>query len=288
MSIESQPLAQRLAAHSRQPGASRHRAIWQQTTRRTTDLMIAAVLLFLVLPTLLVVPLALNDAAYIAFPPHGLTLRWFEAYLSDRDWRQATMFSLEIAAATTIVATTIGTMAAIALVRGKLPGKTLLQAFCLGPMIVPSIVFGVALYLVFSPLHLTGNLLGFVLAHSVLAVPFVVIIISAAVERIDPLLELAAMSCGASRVRAFFAVTLPNLAPAVATAAVFAFLTSFDEATVAFFISDTGGKTIGRKMFEDIDFNLTPVIAAVSVVIVAVSLLLMGAIHLLNSRREQL
>jgi mannopine transport system permease protein len=154
-------------------------------------------------------------------------------------------------------------------------------------MIVPAIVFGVALYLVFSPLQLTGNLTGFVLAHSVLAVPFVVIIVSAALERIDPLLELAALSCGAGRLRAFFAVTLPNLAPAVATAAVFAFLTSFDEATVAFFISDTGGKTISRKMFEDIDFNLTPVIAAVSVIIVAVSLLLMGSIHLLNGRREQ-
>ncbi|MFS8115020.1 ABC transporter permease [Rhizobium jaguaris] len=255
--------------------------------RRSADLVIATVLFFLVLPTLLVVPLALNDASYIAFPPQGLTLRWFEAYLSDPDWRIATIFSLEIAAATTVVATIVGTMAAIALVRGKLPGKALLQVLCLGPMIVPPIVFGVALYLVFSPLQLTGNLPGFVLAHSVLAVPFVVVIVSAALERIDPLLELAALSCGASRLRAFFAVTLPNLAPAVATAAVFAFLTSFDEATVSFFISDTGGKTISRKMFEDIDFNLTPVIAAVSAIVVAVSLLLMGAIHLLNGRREQ-
>ncbi|MQB45472.1 ABC transporter permease [Rhizobium sp. ICMP 5592] len=255
--------------------------------QHASNLMIAAVLFFLVLPTLLVIPLALSDASYITFPPQGLTLRWFEAYLSDPDWLRSTIFSLQIAAVTAVVATTIGTMAAVALVRGKLPGKALLQALCLGPMIVPAIVFGVALYLVFSPLQLTGNLTGFVLAHSVLAVPFVVIIVSAALERIDPLLELAALSCGAGRLRAFFAVTLPNLAPAVATAAVFAFLTSFDEATVAFFISDTGGKTISRKMFEDIDFNLTPVIAAISVIIVAVSLLLMGSIHLLNGRREQ-
>ncbi|MEF0941602.1 ABC transporter permease [Rhizobium sp. BR 362] len=255
--------------------------------KRSADLIIAIVLLFLVLPTLLILPLALNNASYIAFPPQGLTLRWFQAYLSDSDWRNATVFSLEIAAATTVVATIVGTMAAVALVRGKLPGKALLQALCLGPMIVPQIVFGIALFLVFSPLHLTGKLPGFVLAHSVLAVPFVVIIVSAALERIDPLLELAALSCGASRIRAFFAITLPNLAPAVATAAVFAFLTSFDEATVAFFISETDGKTISRKMFEDIDFNLTPVIAAVSAIVVAVSLLLMGTVHLLNGRRAQ-
>ncbi|MFS8049616.1 ABC transporter permease [Rhizobium sp. BR 314] len=249
--------------------------------------MLAAVLFFLVLPTLLVIPLALNNTSYITFPPQGLTLHWFRAYLSDLDWRSSTIFSLEVAAATTVMATTIGTMAAVAFVRGKLPCKALLQALCLGPMIVPAIVFGVALYLVFSPLQLTGSLKGFVAAHSVLAVPFVVLIVSAALERIDPLLEQAAMSCGASRPHAFLLVTLPILAPSAATAAVFAFLTSFDEATVAFFISDTGGKTIGRKMFEDIDFNLTPVIAAVSVIIVCVSLILMTLIHVLNSRREQ-
>ncbi len=259
----------------------------QRSARSLNGFLIGLVLLFLIGPTLLVLPLALNDAAYISFPPAGLTLDWFRSYLTDPDWRQATLFSTEIAAMTTIVATTIGTMASVAFVRGRLPGKALLQGLCLGPMIVPPIVFGIALYLVFSPLQLTGNLPGFVVAHSVLAVPFVVIIVSAALERMDPLLELAALSCGASRIRAFFAVMLPNLAPTIGTAAVFAFLSSFDEATVAFFISDTNGKTISRKMFEDIDFNLTPVIAAVSVVIVTVSLLLMSAIHVLNGRREQ-
>jgi mannopine transport system permease protein len=108
----------------------------------------------------------------------------------------------------------------------------------------------------------------------------VIITVSAALERFDTSLELAALNCGASRSRAFFSIVLPNIAPAVAAASV------FDEATVAFFISDTGGKTISRKMFEDIDFNLTPVIAAVSTLLVAVSMLLMGTIHLLTGRGE--
>jgi mannopine transport system permease protein len=153
-------------------------------------------------------------------------------------------------------------------------------------MIVPHIILGVALYLVFAPLRLTGSFVGFLLAHTVLAVPYVVITVTASLQRIDPVLELAAMNCGASRFQTFTHIVLPNIAPGLAAATVFAFLASFDEATVAFFISDTGGKSIGRKMFEDIDFDLTPVIAAASTVIVAISLLLMGTVHLLAARKD--
>jgi mannopine transport system permease protein len=149
------------------------------------------------------------------------------------------------------------------------------------------IELGVALYLAFSPLQLTGSFFGFLIAHTVLAIPYVIITVTASLQRFDPTLELAALNCGANRLQAFFLVVLPNIVPGVAAAAVFAFLASFDEATVAFFISDIGGKSIGRKMFEDIDFNLTPVIAAVSTVLVATSLLLMGAVHLLNARKPR-
>ncbi|MBB3355586.1 mannopine transport system permease protein [Rhizobium sp. BK049] len=263
-----------------------HRPYGKALLHLVGGLLIGAILFFLVLPTLLVIPISLNDGSYIQFPPKGLTLHWYHEFLSDPDWRAATIFSLKIALSTTIASTVIGTMAAIGLVRGNLPGKPLLQALSLGPMIVPHVVFGVALYLIFSPLGLTGNFAGFLVAHTVLSVPYVIITVSAALERFDPSLELAALSCGASRTRAFFNVVLPNIAPSVSAAAVFAFLASFDEATVAFFISDTGGKTISRKMFEDIDFNLTPVIASVSTLLVAISLVLMGSIHLLVGRGE--
>jgi mannopine transport system permease protein len=266
--------------------SSSHRPYRKSALRLLGGFLIGAILLFLVLPTLLVIPISLNDSSYIEFPPKSLTLRWYIDFLSDPDWREATIFSLKIALSTTIASTVIGTLAAIGLVRGNLPGKSLLQALSLGPMIVPHVVFGVALYLIFSPLGLTGNFVGFLIAHTVLSVPYVIVTVSAALERFDPSLELAALNCGASRGRAFISVVLPNIAPAVATASVFAFLASFDEATVAFFISDTGGKTISRKMFEDIDFNLTPVIAAVSTLLVAVSLVLMGSIHLLTGRGE--
>lgn len=247
--------------------------------------VVGLILFFLMLPTLIVIPMSLGTANYIEFPPSGLTLRWYVEYLQDPEWVRATLFSLRVALATTLAATLIGTLAAIALVRGELPGKGLIQAMTLSPMVIPHIVIAVALYLVFAPLRLTGNFYGFLIAHTMLAVPYVVLTVSAALQRVDVTLELAALNCGASRVRAFFHVVLPNILPGVAAGGVFAFLTSFDEATVAFFISGIEGKTITRKMFEDIDFNLTPVIAAVSTVLVSASLILMAGVQLLQSRQ---
>jgi mannopine transport system permease protein len=247
-------------------------------------IVVALVLVFLILPTVLVVPMSLGSAAYIEFPPRGLTLRWYANYFHDPEWVAATLFSLKTALVTMIVATGIGTLASLALVRGRLPCKSFIHALTLSPMIVPHIVFAVALYLVFAPLRLTGNLIGFVIAHTLLALPYVVITVSAALQRFDTSLELAALSCGATRLRAFFHVVLPNIAPGVAAGAVFAFLTSFDEATVSFFISGLDGRPLTRKMFEDIDFNVTPVVAAVSTVLVIVSLAMMGGVQLLRSK----
>ena len=248
--------------------------------------VVAAILVFLVLPTLIIVPMSLSETAYLQFPPQGLTLDWYGAYFSDADWMASTWFSLQIALATSLAATVVGTLTALAIGKGDLPFKGLVQAMALGPMIVPHVVLGVALYLVFSPLHLTGTFVGFLVAHTVLAVPFVVITVTAALQRLDPALELAALNCGASRAQAFALITMPNIAPGIAAGAVFAFIASFDEATVAFFLSDAGGKPIGRKMFEDIDFNLTPVIAAASTVIVSASLCLIGIAHLISSARR--
>jgi mannopine transport system permease protein len=248
--------------------------------------VLVLILFFLILPTLIVLPMSVGTASYIQFPPKGLTLRWYLDYFRDPDWMAATWFSLKIALATTLSATAIGTLAAIAFVRGTLPGSQLIQALSLSPLVIPHIVLAVALYLVFAPLGLTGNFAGFLIAHTMLSVPYVVITVSAALQGFDPQLELAALNCGATRPRAFFTVVLPNIVPGVAAGAVFAFLNSFDEATVAFFISGIEGKTITRKLFEDIDYNLTPVIAAVSSVMVLLSLVLMGGIEAARRRNK--
>ncbi|WEX79723.1 ABC transporter permease (plasmid) [Sinorhizobium numidicum] len=247
-------------------------------------IILAVLLFFLVLPTLIVIPMSFGSASYIEFPPSGLTLDWYGKFLTDPAWISATLFSLRIAIATTVSATIIGTLAAIALVRGDIPGKSLILGLSLSPLIVPQIIMAIALYLLFSPLQLTGNFFGFLLAHTMLTVPYVVISVSAALQRFDPILEMAALNCGAGRSRAFFEVVLPQILPGVITGAVFAFVSSFDEATVSFFISGVGGKTITRKLFEDINFSLTPVIAVVSSLIVCVSILLMGAVRIAQNK----
>jgi mannopine transport system permease protein len=248
--------------------------------------VVGSVLFFLVLPTLIVIPMSVGTASYIQFPPRGLTLKWYFDYFNDPDWMAATGFSLKIALATTVTSTIIGTLGSIALVRGKLPGKAFIQALTLSPMVVPHIVIAVAIYLVFAPVGLTGNFLGFLIAHTMLSVPYIIITVTAVLQRFDVTLELAALNCGASRSQAFWFIVLPNIMPGVAAGAVFAFLASFDEATVAFFISGINGTTITRKMFEDIDFNLTPMIAAVSTVLVLFTLLLMGGTKFLQSRKR--
>lgn len=248
--------------------------------------VVLLILVFLVLPTLVVVPISLSAAPYMQFPPTEFSLRWYAEYFTDKDWMAATLFSTRIALSTTFAATIVGTLTAIALVRGNLPGKAIVLGLALGPLLLPHIVIAIALYLFFAPLKLTGNFFGFLLAHTMLAVPYVVICVSASLQRFDTTLELAALSCGANRRQAFFTVVLPNILPGIFAGGIFAFVSSFDEATVAFFISGIDGKTITRKLFEDIDFNLTPVIAVVATLLVSISLLLLGVYQLVQSRMD--
>ncbi|WP_075257950.1 ABC transporter permease [Herbaspirillum camelliae] len=248
--------------------------------------LVCLVLLFLVTPTLIVIPMSFGKADYIEFPPSGLSLKWFSRYLSDPAWIEATVFSLKIAIGSMVGSTLIGTAAAVGLARGRLPGSGLLYALSLSPLVLPHIVLAIALYLALAPLRLVGTTTGFLLAHTMLGVPYVVITVSAALRGFDPMLEFAALNCGASRSRAFFDVVLPSISPGVVAGAIFAFLASFDEATVSLFISDVGGKTLTRKFFEDIDFNLTPVIAAVSTLMIVVSVVTMTLAAAIRTRRS--
>jgi mannopine transport system permease protein len=239
---------------------------------------------FLVLPTLLVIGMSLSSETYIQFPPREVSIRWYIAYLADPQWIDATVLSFKIASGAMVMSTLIGTMASLAFVRGNLPGAELIRVLSLSPMITPSIITAVAVYLTFSPIGLTDNYFGFVIAHTVLALPYVVLVITASLTTFDVDIELAALNCGASRLRAFFEVVLPNIAPGVISAGVFSFLTSFDEATVAIFIAGAHQQTLPSKLFEDINSTLTPIIPAVSATMVVVSLTLMGLLVAVRAR----
>jgi mannopine transport system permease protein len=251
---------------------------------RAVDALAWLVCLFLMVPTIIVVPMSFGPDRHLQFPPRGLTLHWYAEYFGDRDWIEATLFSLQAGVVAALLATAIGTMVALALVRGRPPFRRAIETLVVGPVVVPHIALAVALYLVFDRLRLNGTLLGFAAAHTVLALPFAVFSVLASLRRFDPALEMAALSCGASRFRAFRHVVLPQILPGIASAALFAFVISFDEAVVSFFISDIDGKTLPRKMFEDIDYDLSPVLAAVATLLTALSLVVLLAAQLIGRR----
>ncbi|MBS9719703.1 ABC transporter permease [Tianweitania sp. BSSL-BM11] len=241
-----------------------------------------AVLIFILLPILVILPMAFSETTYLTFPPEGMTLRWFEDFFGNSRWMAATWFSVKIAALTAITTAVIGTMATYALVRGAKAMGTLFQAFLIGPIVVPHIALAVALYLFFQNTGLSGTVFGYVAAHSIIAMPFTVFTVAAALSSVDPALEDAAMSCGANRFNAFRLVTLPIILPNVISGALFAFIISFDEPVIAFFLAGIRDKTLPRMMFDDIEQNLTPIIPAIAVMLTLLSIVVLLAAGLLK------
>ncbi|MFK4825607.1 ABC transporter permease [Paenochrobactrum sp. BZR 588] len=237
---------------------------------------------FLLMPTLIVIPISVGPDRYLQFPPRGFTLDWYKSLLGDPNWLGPALFSLKIALIVATLAMVLGTMVALALARGRIIGRKVISMTMLAPIIAPNIVVGVAMYLMFSRMGLSGSLIAFVLAHTVLAVPYVIITVSAALAATDAGLELAAMSLGASRWQAFRNVTLPLIMPGVIAGGVFAFIISFDEPVVSFFLSSVEDKTLPRKIFEDLDFDVSPVVAAVSTLLTFGSIALLGLIAVLK------
>ncbi len=232
------------------------------------------VFLFLVAPLLIVFPISFSSSSYLQFPPPGWSLRWYEAYINDVTWMDATLRSFKIGAATMVLSMIFGTLLSFSLVRGKYIGKTFVNQISLLPLIVPLIIYSIAVYGLFSQWKLIGHWQAIVLAHTVHAIPFVVIIVSAALRTYDINYEHAAMSLGASRLEAIWRVTLPQIRPSLISAAFFAFISSFDELIIAMFLGGSN-MTLPKKMFDNIMNEIDPTIAAVSVLqIVLVTVIL--------------
>ncbi len=246
-----------------------------------------AVLAFIIIPLVIVIPMSITTSEFLEFPPTGFTLKWYAEYFGDRQWVRATILSLQVAALTAVLASVIGTAATYAMVRGRGRLASLFQALLIGPIVVPHIALAVGLYLVFQQIGLSGTITGFVLAHTVLALPFVVFTMAAALGKVDPSLEAAAMSCGASRFDAFRLVTLPLVLPNVLSGALFAFIISFDEPVVSFFLSGIRQKTLPRRMFDDIEQNLTPIIPAIATLLILLSVAILLGAYVLKSRGKR-
>jgi putative spermidine/putrescine transport system permease protein len=245
----------------------------------------AVVMAFLVLPTIIVIPMSFSASQYLEFPPREWSLRWYANYLGSTAWLQATATSLKAAALTALVATPIGTMAAYGLFVSRLSWARLAVPLLLTPIIVPAILVGIGVFYAYVRLKLVNTMLGLVLAHSMLAVPLVLMVVTSALKSYDLNQELAARSLGASWPRAFCLVTLPQLRFSLATAAVLSFLTSFDEVIVAMFVSGGDNGTLTRAMFNALRDQIDPTIAAISTVMIVVSSILLALPHLVGRRR---
>jgi len=234
----------------------------------------AVVFLFLMAPLIVVFPISLSSSEYLQFPPPGWSLRWFEAYITDSTWIDATWRSIKIGIWTTLLSMFMGTALSFSQVRGRYKGKSIINQISLLPLVVPMIVYSISVYGLFGYFKLIGMWQVIVLGHTVHAIPFVVIIVSAALRTFDITQEQAAMSLGASRATALWQITLPQIRPSLVSAAFLAFISSFDELVVAMFLGGSN-MTLPKKMFDNIVNEIDPTIAAVSVIqILLVSLIL--------------
>ncbi len=249
--------------------------------------LVAIILCYLIFPVFVVVPVSFSSAKYLQFPPPGWSLQWYQNYLERPGWVPATFVSIRVAVITTILATTLGTAASLALVRGRFPGKSAINSFIVSPLVVPGIIVAIGIYFFYAQVRLVGNPLGLALAHTALALPFVVTNVTATLHGFDERLEYAAMNLGANRWQTFWRVTLPLIRPGVFAGALFAFITSFDELIVALFVSGTGAVTLPRKMWDSLRQEIDPTIAAVSTVLIAISVILLFAVEMLRQRSER-
>ncbi|NTF72679.1 ABC transporter permease [Rhizobium rhizogenes] len=230
--------------------------------------------IFLIAPTLIVIPMSFSASDYLEFPPSALSLRWYENYFSSDEWMRSTFISVRVALLSMTIATIIGTAAAYGLWAGKILGRTVLFGLFVLPMAVPIILLGIGSLFVFARIGLVNTTLGLTLMHTALALPFVMIVVTAGLASYDATQELAARSLGATRRYAFFTVTLPQIKFSVISAMLFSFFASFDEVVVAMFISTGSGATLNRRMFNALRDQVDPTIAAISTCLIAVSILL--------------
>lgn len=283
---------------------------------RTCYLVICTLIfVFLIAPVLIVIPLSFNAEPYFTFTekmlsldPEGYSLRWYDMLLTfgmiapdaprdgawwadvwqNASWVRAAKNSIIIGFFSTLVATVLGTIAALGLSRPEMPYRRAIMAILISPMIVPIIITATGLFFFYSMTGLAGSYVGVVLAHATLGIPFVIITVTATLTGFDRSLTRAAASLGANPTTSFFKVTMPLILPGVISGALFAFVTSFDEVVVVLFVAANDQQTIPRQMWNGIREQISPAILSVATILVIISVLLLTVIELLRRRSERL
>jgi putative spermidine/putrescine transport system permease protein len=248
-------LGQGLALLPRSPPRGTRRALWMAGL---------CALVFLALPAFLMIPVSFTTSSVLDWPPRGFGFSWYHAYLGSGSWLAATRLSFEVALLTAILSMALGTPAAFGLSRGVRRGNGLILGLLLSPLIVPRIIIAVALFYLYARLGLVGTTLGLVLGHTILAIPYVVVTMMAVLKTYDQSYDNAAWSLGANRLRTLWHVTLPLLRAGLIAAFLFAFVTSFDELTIALFVTGGLDTTLPKMMWDSAILQVDPTLAAVS------------------------
>jgi putative spermidine/putrescine transport system permease protein len=240
----------------------------QRSLARGVLLVAAALIIaFLCVPSFFVIPVSFTSSSFIEFPPQGFSLRWYELYFGASDWIAATVRSFVVALLTGAAATVLGTAAAFVLVRQPIAARGVILALILAPLVLPRIIIAVGLFYLYARIGLVGTVLGLVIGHTILAVPYVVITVMAVLKTYDERLDQAAWSLGASKWRTLAHITLPQIRGGILAGFLFAFITSFDELTISLFVTGGSTSTLPRRMWNDLLLQVNPTLAAVSTVV---------------------
>ncbi len=253
--------------------AARGAALW---------LAAGAALFFLLMPIALILLLSFSASRYLQFPPPAYSLVWYRQFFGDPQWMTSLWLSLRVSGMCTALALLLGVLASVALVREKFPAKAAVYAVILAPLIVPGIIIAIAVYFLFARLHMIGSPFAMALGQAVITLPLVVVIVSATLQGFDERLEQAALALGATPARAFLQVTLPIIAPGIVSAALFAFLASFDELLIPLFLADPTTMTLPVRIWTNVIMTIDPTITAVSSVLIAGAVAVLGASSLLR------
>jgi putative spermidine/putrescine transport system permease protein len=248
---------------------------------------VALVVAFILAPLLVVIASSLTTTGYLAFPPEGLTLKWYPAILDNPTFTSSFITSIELAACVVAVSVPAGVLASYAINRSRSRTAHVLEQVFLSPLMLPAVVFGLGLLFVLSASGWRGSFLGGLLAHVIVASPFVIRASLAGFRAMDPQLEEASRSLGAGPIRTFFTVTLPTVAGSVASGAIFAFVISFDEAVVTLFLIGPDFETLPVTIFTYVQYSNDPTVAAVSAVLVVASALLVGTVMRLTGGSDE-
>ncbi len=247
----------------------------------------ALILLYLVMPTFIIVPMSFSSRSYLSFPPPGWSLQWYEQILARPDYPAAFLNSLKVGIPVAILASVLGTLAAIGLVRGEVPGRRSLVSLILAPLMLPQIILAIGMYPIMAKLGIIGSTAGVIIAHTVICISLVYITVSAALRSYPPTYEIAAMTLGANWWQTFWHVTFPMIRLGIGVGAILAFAFSFDELILALFLAGPESRTLPRLLWQDLRQYVTPIIAAATTLVLLVSFVLLGLIGLMQRARTK-